>query len=218
MTKVKICGNTNLQDVKLAQEFGADYIGFIFTKSKRYLRPEDAKKIMNELPKFENYVGVFANQPKNEVLEVAHLLGLKWLQFHGEETSRYCQSFMNENCKVIKSFHVKDQISLKRIDEYNVSAFLFDTFSSSSKGGTGKTFNWRLVEDKPYVHEQLFLAGGLSVQNLKEAIDSVRPYAVDVATGVESKPGIKDPDLLKEFIQIAKFGRAVIVSGQKKNG
>ena len=93
--------------------------------------------------------------------------------------------------------------SLLRIDEYNVTAYLFDTFSKTSKGGTGQTFDWKLIQDKPYVHEKLFLAGGLDLTNLSEALLSIRPFAVDVASGVESEPGIKDHIKLQRFIQTA---------------
>ena len=95
-------------------------------------------------------------------------------------------------------------MSLKRIDEYNVDAFLFDTYSSKEKGGTGQIFDWSLIDEKPYVRERLFLAGGLSVDNVKHAVQTVKPYAIDVASGVEKAPGQKDPDLLREFIRLAK--------------
>jgi len=111
---------------------------------------------------------------------------------------------MNQGLKVIKTFHVKDAMSLKRLDEYNVHAFLFDTFALKEKGGTGVPFDWSLIEDKPFVHEKLFLAGGLNIGNLAQAISKIRPFAVDVASGVESKPGAKDPELLRSFIQIAQ--------------
>ena len=93
---------------------------------------------------------------------------------------------------------------MKRLDEYNVSAFLFDTYSKTEKGGSGKPFDWTLIQDKPYVHDRLFLAGGLTVHNVRQAIHLIRPYAIDVASGVEKSPGIKDPKLLEEFISIAK--------------
>ncbi len=204
MTKVKICGNTNVEDVKLGKTFGADFLGFIFAKSKRQITPEKAALIIKEAGEFDNYVGVFANQPKEEVEGIAKALKLKWLQFHGEERSRYCHYFTNKGFQVIKTFHIKDALSLKRLEEYDVSAFLFDTYSGNEKGGTGKTFDWKMVEDVAYVRDRLFLAGGLTVHNVQQAIASAHPYAIDVASGVEKSPGIKDPKLLKEFIQIAK--------------
>ena len=204
MIKVKICGNTNLGDVQLAKNLGADFLGFIFAKSKRYISPDKAASIIRETPGYHNFVGVFVNQPKGEVEKIAKNLQIKWLQFHGEETSRYCHYFMEKGFRVIKSFHIKDRLSLKRIEEYNVEAFLFDTYTAHERGGSGKVFDWSLIEDTPYVHDRLFLAGGLTVKNLKEAITLVQPYAIDVASGVETSPGIKDPKLLEQFIKIAK--------------
>jgi phosphoribosylanthranilate isomerase len=205
MTKVKICGNTNPEDAKLAAELGADYLGFIFAPaSKRVLTLEKAGGIIEKLGSFTNTVGVFCNQPKKEVETIASALGLKYLQFHGEETALYCEHFMNKGYEVIKTFHVKDAMSLKRLDEYNVNAFLFDTYAQTEKGGTGRAFNWNIIEDRPYVHEKLFLAGGLNVGNIADAIKTVKPFAVDVASGVESAPGVKDPKLLKDFIGLVK--------------
>lgn len=204
MPKVKICGNTNLEDAVLARELGADYLGFIFAESKRKATIDLARNIMQALPDFRNFVGVFFNQPKEQVETLAHQLGIRILQFHGDETARYCYSFIEKGYEVIKTFRIKDRMSLKRMHEYNVSAFLFDTFSSEEKGGTGIPFDWELIEDRPYVHEKLFLAGGLNTKNLGEAIRKVSPFAVDVASGVEKSPGKKDPKLLKEFIRIAK--------------
>lgn len=206
MPKVKICGNTRIEDVQLAASLGADYLGLIFTESKRRISIEAAKSLVQSLPHFKSFVAVFSNQPKEKVEEIVHELGIFTLQFHGEETARYCHSFIEKGYQVIKTFRIKDRMSLKRIDEYNVSAFLFDTYSHDEKGGTGTPFNWELIEDRPYVHEKLFLAGGLNINNLKEAIQKVRPFAVDVASGVEKKSGEKDPKLLEEFIRIAKKG------------
>lgn len=205
MTRVKICGNTNYENARLAIDLGADYLGFIFVpNTKRLLTVEKAEEILSKLKGFENTVGVFCNQPKKDVEFIAQRLGFRFLQFHGEETALYCESFMNKGFEIIKTFHVKDAMSLKRLDEYNVHAFLFDTYASSEKGGTGTPFSWNIIEDRPYVHDKLFLAGGLNGQNVQEAIVQVRPFAVDVASGVESSPGIKDPKLLQDFIQKAK--------------
>ncbi len=206
MPKVKICANTRAEDARLAATLGADYLGFIFTESKRRVSVDVARSIVQSLPDFKNFVAVFSNQSKEAVEETVHDLGIRIIQFHGEETARYCHSFMEKGYEVIKTFRIKDRMSLKRIDEYNVSAFLFDTYSSESKGGTGAAFDWELIEDRPYVHEKLFLAGGLNVQNLAKALQKVHPFAVDVASGVEKSPGVKDPKLVEEFIRIAKEG------------
>lgn len=206
MPKVKICGNTRVEDAQLAASLGADYLGLIFAESKRCVSVDTARSILQSLPDFKNFVAVFSGQPKEQVEEIAHGLGIRILQFHGEETALYCHSFIEKGYEVIKSFRIKDRMSLKRIDEYNVSAFLFDTFASEGKGGAKTAFDWELIEDRPYVHEKLFLAGGLNIANLRKAIQKVRPFAVDVASGVEARPGEKDPKLLEEFIRIAKEG------------
>jgi len=206
MAQVKICANTNLDDAKLSADLGADYLGFIFAESKRRVKPVDAKAIVKAMPDFKNFVGVFFNQPKKEVLSVAEDLGIRILQFHGDETALYCRSFLDKGYDVIKTFRIKDAMSLKRIDEYRVSAFLFDTYSREEKGGTGVPFDWSVLEARPFVHEKLFLAGGLNVENLEKAIVLLNPFAVDVASGVEARPGKKDPDLLRKFIEIAKAG------------
>ena len=210
MAKVKICGNTNASDAIRAKELGANFLGFIFCESKRKITVDQAQEIMNAVEHFDNFVGVFANQPREEAESIAKTLNLKWLQFHGDETSRYCKYFTDLQFHVIKTFRIKDVMSLKRLDEYDVSAFLFDTYSREELGGTGKTFQWSLIEDKPYVHEKLFLSGGLTVENLPAAIERIKPYAVDVASGVEKSPGIKDRVLLERFIAIAK--------GKKRTG
>ncbi len=202
--KVKICGNTNLDDARLAKDLGADFLGFIFAKSKRQISTEQAAAILSALRPFENFVAVFANQSKEEVERIAGKLNLKWLQFHGDETSRYCDHFTKQGLQIIKTFRIKDKLSFKRIDEYNVSAYLFDTYSEGPLGGTGETFDWSLIDDKPYIRERLFLAGGLNLQNVEAAIRTVKPYAIDVASGVEKSPGVKDPSLLEKFIRLAK--------------
>ena len=204
MPKVKICGNTNLADVQKAKALGADFIGFIFCESKRRITSDQAKEIMQGAGKFDQFVGVFANQSKEEVETTLQNLELKWIQFHGDETSRYCQYFTQRQYQVIKTFRIKDLMSIKRLDEYDVSAFLFDTFSKTDLGGTGKTFDWNIIAEKPHVREKLFLSGGLNPQNLGSAIKQVNPFAVDVASGVEKSPGIKDYALLEQFIAIAK--------------
>ena len=200
MPKVKICGNTNVADAKLASELGADFLGLIFSESKRKVTVDKAREIMQSINSFDGFVGVFANQPKEEAESIAKTLELKWLQFHGDETSRYCRHFSEQGFHVIKTFRIKDTLSLKRIEEYDVAAFLFDTYSHNQLGGTGTAFDWAIIENNPYIHEKLFLAGGLTPNNLKEAIRRIKPYAVDVASGVEKSPGIKDPALLKCFI------------------
>ncbi|OGW78146.1 MAG: hypothetical protein A2Z83_05365 [Omnitrophica bacterium GWA2_52_8] len=206
MTRVKICGNTNPEDAKLAIELGADYLGFIFAESKRKISLATANRIVASVPHFHHFVGVFLNQPRDYVERIAGELALPYLQFHGDETARYCKYFMDKNYRVIKTFRIKDEMSLRRIDEYNVSNFLFDTYDKDQFGGTGVAFDWNLISDRPFIHEKLFLAGGLNIRNVQNAIRSVAPYAVDVASGVEVEPGKKDPQLLETFMTLVKKG------------
>jgi phosphoribosylanthranilate isomerase len=209
MSLVKICGNTNPADAQLAAQLGADYLGLIFAESKRKIDVSTAKLIIQSMPEFHNFVGVFVNHPKHDVEAILQETGIKILQLHGDETALYCQHFMDKGFKVIKTFRVKDAMSLKRIDEYDVTAFLLDTYKTDAAGGTGKTFDWELIghdEHRPFFHDKLFLAGGLNITNLAAAIQKLAPYAVDVASGVEKEPGKKDPALLEEFIRIAKEG------------
>lgn len=209
MTKVKICGNTNVEDAQLAASLGADYLGFIFAESKRRIDVPTAASIIKAIPGFQGFVGVFVNQSKTEVEAIAKELGLAHLQFHGDETALYCSHFMGKGYHVIKTFRIKDAMSLKRIDEYDVTAFLFDTYDKNLAGGTGVPFQWDMIENKSYVQEKLFLAGGLTPENVRNAIAKVHPYAVDVASGVEKEAGKKSPELLAKFISAVKGEKKV---------
>jgi len=198
--KVKICGITNLEDALLAVKWGADALGFIFAPSPRRVGVEVAKEIISHLPPFIITVGVFVNERRERVAEIAEYLHLHVLQFHGEETPQYCQGFPQ---KVIKSFRVKDEGILEVIPRYRVDAYLLDTYSPSSWGGTGKTFNWEIAKDAKR-YGRIILSGGLNPDNVQEAIKVVSPYAIDVASGVEESLGKKDPEKLKSFILQAK--------------
>lgn len=203
-TKVKICGNTSIEDAAMAAELGADYLGFIFTESKRKINPQTALEIIKELSHFSNFVGVFFNQPREEVLRVAEQLRLQHLQFHGSEPALYCDYFKSLGYGVIKSFRIRDELSVRRVGEYNVDAFLFDTWSKSDKGGTGQVFDWNLIPKEPFIREKLFLAGGLTPENVRSAIQTIMPFAIDVASGVETSPGKKSPELLKAFFKAVR--------------
>lgn len=204
MTRVKICGNTNLEDAKLAVSLGADYLGLIFAESKRRITPAQAQTITEALPDFKRFVGVFVNHPAEDVEAIAAQANLRILQFHGEEDPAYCQRFMAQGFQVIKTFRIKDASSLKFIHDYHVTAFLFDSYSKTEAGGTGISFDWNLLSLDSSIREKLFLAGGLHPANLQTAIDRVKPFAVDAVSGVEKTPGKKDPQLLKQFIHTAK--------------
>lgn len=203
MVKVKICGITNLKDAKDAIAAGCDALGFVFyKKSSRYISPEEAKALIRQLPAGVIKVGVFVNAGEKAIRNISGFCRLDILQFHGDQTPKFCSRF--KGYKIIKAFRVKDKIDFKRIAGYNTFAYLFDTFSKSKFGGSGKKFNWgalRILED---VKKNIFLSGGLNEKNVKEAIRLIRPDWVDVSTSVESFPGKKDYQKIKKFITAAK--------------
>lgn len=192
MTRVKICGITNLKDALAAVQCGVDALGFVFADSPRKIEPADAKKIIFEIPPFVTTVGVFVDAPAEQVWEIALSCRLDALQFHGNESPEYCRGF---DKGVIKAFRVKDRSIIDEIARYHVDAYLLD---SSSGGGTGKRFNWDLVRE---IEDRIILAGGLTPENVGEAIRRIRPYAVDISTGVERSPGKKDHHKIEEFIR-----------------
>jgi len=198
--RVKICGLTRLEDALEAVRLGADAIGFNFwPKSKRYCSPSKAEKIAGRLPPFVTTVGVFVNQSKREIREISSRVGLRALQLHGDEPPAFCRGF---SLPVIKAIRVDGRESLDSRFRFQVDAFLLDT-PTEGFGGSGRTFDWRLLRDSSDPRP-IILAGGLSPQNVGEAVAAVKPYAVDVASGVESRPGIKDAKKMAQFISAAR--------------
>ena len=198
MVKIKICGITNKDDAILAAQLGASALGFIFyKKSPRYVSPFKVRKMIEELPPFVVPVGVFVNQNEGEVRDIVNFCGISTIQFHGDETPQYCRRF--SKYKVIKAFRLKEDFDWKILTEYKtVSAYLFDTYQEDQYGGSGKTFNWDFLKGRKF-DKPIILAGGLNPQNIFCAIETVNPYAVDVSSGVENSPGIKDENLLTEL-------------------
>jgi len=202
MSTVKICGITNKDDALAAVSFGADALGFVFyPPSPRSVDPEIVKEIIADLPPFISTVGVFVDKPKAEIEEICSFTGLDIVQFHGSETPEDC----NIDKKTIRAIRVKDLSDLDVLDKYtSVSAFLLDTYSDDAIGGTGQTFNWDIaVKAKKYGN--IILAGGLTPDNIEDAIRTAQPYGVDVSSGVEgSEKGKKDHTKLELFIQRAE--------------
>jgi len=205
MIKIKICGITNLDDAMAASEAGADALGFNFyRKSPRYIEPERAAEIISQLPPFVMPVGVFVNEREERIHEIQQMTCMQAFQFHGDESPEFCQRFGN---RVIKAFQVKDKETIKNMAHYRVAAFLLDSYKDGVRGGTGLTFDWHLaVVAKTF--GKVILAGGLTPDNVAEAVKLVQPYGVDVAGGVEKDKGIKDHAKMKKFItEVRKAGR-----------
>ncbi|MCK4248688.1 MAG: phosphoribosylanthranilate isomerase [Candidatus Omnitrophica bacterium] len=199
MIKIKICGITNLEDAQLAVESGADSIGFVFTKSPRRISPLDAGLIIKEIPLSVDTVGVFVDETLQELDEIIRISHINTIQLHGLESPEYCSNFKSK-VKVIKTFRVKDKEFLQKMSAYKTDNFLLDTYISGQPGGTGKVFDWNLAATAARKYPNIILAGGLNPDNICEALNSVKPYGVDVSTGIEACPCKKDPVLLKEFI------------------
>ena len=204
--KVKICGMTNLKDVKVAVDGGVDAVGFIFyKKSPRSVTMQAVRKIVLELPPFVDSVGVFVNETAEQINKIADHCKLDRVQLHGDESPAFCKKIRR---RVIKVIRVKDIQSLKKLSDYPVSSFLLDTFSEDQYGGTGKVFDWNLAYSaKKY--GPIILAGGLTPINVRQAIQRIQPYGVDVCSGVESQPGIKDHKKMQAFLKNVKAERKI---------
>ncbi len=202
MTEIKICGITNLDDALAVAESGADALGFIFySKSPRYVSPEKTKEIIENLPREITRVGVFVNHRAEEVKEIIEFCGLNLVQLHGNETPVYCRQFPVSI--LIRAFSPRTENDLQILKDYPVRAVLVDAFDPRLYGGTGKTSNWELASKIKESHP-LILSGGLNIDNIRAAIEIVSPHAVDINSGVESSPGKKDHDKVREIIKIVR--------------
>jgi len=201
---VKICGITNAADGVAAAEAGADALGLVFwEQSPRRVSIENAAGIVRQLPSAIVKVGVFVNAPESLVLAAIAECGFNMLQFHGDESPQYCRQFGLMN---MKAFRIRDVASLEALAAYPTDAWLLDAYAPDNPGGTGETFNWDLAVQAQArgAGRPVFLAGGLTPANVAEAVRRVRPYGVDVSSGVESAPGRKDHTKVREFIKAAK--------------
>ena len=200
--KVKICGITSAADALASVDAGADALGFMFyAPSPRCVNFDMVAGIVRELPPFVAKVGVFVNATEEEVRQAIAECGLDTLQFHGEEPPEFCRRF---GLKVIKAFRVRDAESLLQTHAYSSEAWLLDSYVAGQLGGTGARFNWDLAKDAAKSHRAVLLAGGLTPENAAEAVRQVRPFALDVSSGVESAPGKKDAAKVRAFIAAAK--------------
>ncbi len=198
--KVKICGITRLEDALAAVRLGADALGFNFwPSSKRYLPPEQARAIVRRLPPLVTAVGVFVDPTRDEVLRAVAASGVVMAQLHGDESPELCLSLP---VPVLKAIRIADARSLAALASYDVRGFVLDA-PSPGYGGSGRTFDWSLVAEVAR-EMPIVLAGGLTPENVAEAVRAVHPWAVDVASGVESAPGVKDLEKMRRFVERAK--------------
>ena len=202
-TRIKVCGITDQDEANEIVKVGADALGFIFAaQSPRRIEPDKAREIIRQLPPFVDAVGVFVNEEAEVVNEIVQYCRLTMVQLHGEETPAYCEGI---SCRVIKALRIGPAVaslgqSLYEPYHDKVSAFLLDTFHEKMAGGTGQTFDWNLLEQlRP--PDPMILSGGLSPENISAAVGKVRPFAVDVNSGVEFEPGRKDIARVKQFVQ-----------------
>ncbi len=197
--KVKICGITNYEDAAMAADLGADALGFnFFPKSRRYITPEEARKIIRRIPPFVVTVGLFVNAAEqSQVSAIAHAAGVQVIQLHGDETPEFCRGL--SGWTVIKALRIGKSGIQEDPEAFPVQAFLLDSRDDALFGGTGKTFDWNLAKNISRVRP-IILAGGLTPENVREAIRVVDPYAVDVCSGVESAPGKKSAQKVMEFM------------------
>jgi phosphoribosylanthranilate isomerase len=202
LVKVKICGITNLEDALNAVRAGADLLGFNFyPKSSRYLPLEEARKIAQSLPPFVFKVGVFVNEKREAIEKAIHTVKLDYIQLHGDESAEDC---LGHACSVIKAFHAGEDIHLMKSFEGKIAAALIDSPHEGNYGGTGKVFDWKQIDKLGEMPYPLILSGGLNAQNVADAVQKVKPYAVDACSQLESKPGKKDIEKVKKFIRNAK--------------
>jgi len=201
-TRVKICGITNPADAQAVVEAGADALGFNFYgKSPRCISLKTAVEMSKRLPPFVMRVGVFVNAPEDFILRAIGECNLTMLQFHGDEPPEFCTQF---GLMSMKAFRIRDEKSLAELPKYQTDAYLLDAYSAEARGGTGEKFNWDLAIEAQKFGKPIFLAGGLTPENVADAVRKVRPFGVDVSSGVEISPGKKDHAKVKAFIAAAR--------------
>ena len=204
-TRIKMCGLTRVKDIEAGLSHGLDALGFIFyEKSPRNVLPDFVKDIVAKIPPFVDCVGVFVDRDREEVEEIIEYCGLSHAQLHGKEDPKYCarvERFASP-CHVLKAFRVGDESKSSDFSPYDevVHGYLLDTYMKGTAGGTGETFDWKLIEQLN-LQRPMILAGGLSPDNVIEAIETVTPFGVDVNSGVEIEPGIKDHSKISEFVR-----------------
>jgi phosphoribosylanthranilate isomerase len=197
--RIKLCGVTREEDALFAAKLGVDALGFIFAKSPRQVVPEQVQRIVTMLPPFVSTVGVFVDEDADTIREISKTCRLDWIQLHGHESPEYCADL---GLKVLKAIRVRDMESIDAMGPYEtrVQGFVLDTYVKGKKGGTGKTFDWSLAKSARK-YGPIIVAGGLTPESVTVAIDLAKPYGIDVSSGVESAPGKKNHDALRQFVE-----------------
>jgi phosphoribosylanthranilate isomerase len=211
MTKVKICGITNIDDARAAIDAGADMVGVNFYRpSPRYITPEMARELVNDLKqdgRSIEVIGVFVNETIESVIDTAMLTGIDAVQIHGDESPSYCEELnTRDGLRVIKALQVSQEFSPNDVQQYPVEAILLDAFHRRLRGGTGQTVDFELAQKTRRLVARLFLSGGLSPENVAGAIQEVEPYAVDACSLLESAPGKKDAARVRAFVAAVRNG------------
>jgi phosphoribosylanthranilate isomerase len=199
-TKVKICGITNIDDAVKAVELGADLLGFNFySKSPRYIEPEEAEKIIRKLPALVDIVGLFVNAEADTIRKTAGDLTLNWVQLHGDESPGFCLSLNNMPAQIIKAVRIKDGKDLEYARNFSTDAILLDAFHPALYGGTGKRFDWSsLPELTGHIFGRTFLAGGINPGNVADALNCGF-YGIDICSGIEETPRKKNHEKMTEL-------------------
>ncbi len=203
--KIKICGITNYEDAVAAMEMGADLLGFnFFPESPRYVTPETAAEIINRLPAFIDVVGVFVNSTLDETRQIASQCQLDWIQLHGDENAEFCRWLAYDSPKTMKAIRVKDAEDIEKTNDFYTDAVLLDAYDPQKYGGTGLTFDWNIIG---HIGKRIFLAGGINPENAAAAME-LGVYGIDVCSGIESEPGKKDHQKMKQLFDNVRHLRA----------
>lgn len=204
--RIKICGITNQADAKHAVDCGADVLGFNFyPESVRYVRPESAAEMIGGLAGLVISVGVFVNEPLERIIEIVGQTGIRVVQLHGDEDAEFVGRLRRfPDLEVIKAVRIIEESVAEDLQHYGANALLLDSYSDAARGGTGEKVDWQLAYEIGLLHSPMYLAGGLSAENVQEAVRKVRPFGVDACSRLESSPGKKDPKKVEAFIRNAK--------------
>lgn len=206
--RIKICGMTRLADALCAVDAGVDALGFIFfEKSPRAITPQAAREIIKQLSPFVDVVGVFVDEELQRIAGIVQECGLGYVQLHGSESPAYCRELATlvAPCQILKAVRVGEQTTAEDVALYHdcVRGYLLDTYQKNNVGGTGQTFDWTII-DRLQIKKTFLLAGGLDIDNIRAALERVRPYGVDANSGLEDAPGLKNHTLIQRFISTVR--------------